>query len=198
MKRSQFLLAACFALAVGFSASGQQAQQSTAAAKLAKNEETLKSLTDAPAKFYLTTDLATTALAAGETEKATSYSQSLLQQAPAMRNDWNYGNAIHVAHLVLGEIALNAGDLPKAKHHLLEAARIPGSPQLNSFGPNMRLANQLLAKGEREVVVQYFDLCATFWDAKFSQLENWKTIVLNGGEPKFGANLVYQFYGFMK
>lgn len=196
MNRRQFLISACLLLAVGYSTSAQQAQQSRAAANLAKQEESLKTATDQREKFYLTTQLATLALAAGETEKATSYSQSLLEQAPAMQRDWNYGNAIHVAHLVLGEIALNAGDVLSAKNHLLAAANIPGSPQLNSFGPNMRLANQLLAKGERDVVVQYFDLCARFWDRQFSKLEAWKAIVLEGGEPRFGASLVYQFYGF--
>ena len=192
MNRSHILPAVCLILGAVLSASGQVSKQ--AAHDLAKSEESLKTLTDPQAKFYLTTDLATIALAAGETAKATAYSHSLLQQAVAMQGDWNYGNAIHVAHLVLGEIALAAGDMTKAKYHLLEAAKIPGSPQLDSFGPNMRLAEQLIAKGERQVVVQYFDLCATFWEGKFSRLEDWKTIVLNGGEPKFGANLVYQFY----
>ena len=196
MNRRQFLVSACLLLAVGHSTPGQQPQQSRAAANLAKHEDALKTTTDQKEKFYLTTELATMALAAGETAKATLYSQSLLELAASMVGDWNYGNAIHVAHLVLGEIALNGGDVPSAKSHLLAAANIPGSPQLDSFGPNMRLANQLLAKGEREVVVQYFDLCARFWERQFSQLEVWKAIVLKGGEPRFGANLVYQFHGF--
>ena len=196
MNRFQFLLAACLVVAVGFCASAQQQQE--AAAKLAKHEESLKTTIGQKERFYLTTELATEALAAGETAKATTYSHSLLEQAPLMLGDWNYGNAIHVAHLVLGEIALNTGDVPSAKNHLLAAANIPGSPQLDSFGPNMRLANLLLAKGERDVVIQYFDLCATFWEGRFSQLQAWKDVVLKGGQPKFGANLVYHFSGFLK
>ncbi|HSE32406.1 MAG TPA: hypothetical protein VLA93_12620 [Pyrinomonadaceae bacterium] len=196
MKRSHLLLAVGLMLGVVISASGQQASKS-AASDLAKEEQLLTTTTDARERFYSTTKLATIALAAGDTTKATLYSQSLLAQAPAMKGDWNYGNAIHVAHLVLGEIALNEGNLPEAKRHLLAAANMPGSPQLDSFGPNMRLANQLLVKGERDVVVQYFDLCANFWEGRFSQLEEWKEIVLKGGQPKFGANLVYQFYGFI-
>ena len=197
MNRCQFLLSACLLLAIGHSISGQQAPQSGAAVKLAKSEDSLKTTTDQKERFYLTTELATMALAAGETVKATIYSQSLLEQAPLMPGDWNYGNAIHVAHLVLGEIALNAGDVALAKTHLLSAANIPGSPQLDTFGPNMRLANQLLAKGERDVVIQYFDLCATFWEGRFSQLQAWKDVVLKGAQPKFGANLVYHFSGFI-
>src|SRR5262245_2213706 len=196
MNQSKVFLVVCLLLTVGGSASGQQASPS-AAADLAKSERELSGLTTQEERFYLTTKLATIALAARETAKATIYSNWLLDQAPAWVGDWNYGNAIHVAHLVLGEIALNAGDLPSAKRHLLEAAKMPGSPQLDSFGPNMRLAKLLLEKGERDAVIQYFDLCANFWEKHFSELETWKAIVLKGGEPKFGANLVYQFYGFM-
>jgi len=171
--------------------------QSTSAAKdLAKDEEQLSKLTTQEERFYLTTRLASLALAAGETAKATTYSNWLLEQAPGWIGDWNYGNAIHVAHLVLGEIALNAGDLAEAKRQLLEAAKIPGSPQLDTFGPNMRLAKQLLAKGDRDTVIQYFDLCAKFWEGSRGRLEAWKAAIQKGEEPNFGANLVYQLDGF--
>ena len=171
-------------------------QSQSAATDLAKSEQELSKLTTQEQRFYLTTRLASLALAAGDIAKATSYSKWLLDQAPGWVGDWNYGNAIHVAHLVLGEIALNAGDLPEAKHQLLEAAKIPGSPQLDTFGPNMRLAKQLLAKGDRDTVIEYFDLCAKFWEDSRGQLETWKAAILKGEEPKFGANLVYQFDGF--
>ena len=60
----------------------------------------------------------------------------------------------------------------------------------------MRLAKQLLAKGDRDTVIQYLNLCAKFWEDSRGQLETWKAAVLKGEEPKFGANLVYQFDGF--
>ena len=171
-------------------------QSRSAARDLEKSEQELSNLTTQAERFYLTTRLASLALAAGETAKATTYSKWLLDQAPGWVGDWNYGNAIHVAHLVLGEIAMNAGDLQEAKRQLLDAAKIPGSPQLDTFGPNMRLAQQLLAKGERDVVFEYFDLCATFWEDSRGQLQTWKAAIAKGEEPKFGANLVYQFDGF--
>jgi len=55
----------------------------------------------------------------------------------------------------------------------------------------MLLAKDLLARGEREVVIQYFALCARFWELDRGRLEKWKAIVINGGTPNFGANLVY-------
>jgi len=167
-------------------------QQTTAAEALRRYEEQMQATTEPFQRFYLTTKLAPTALAAGETEKAKAYANSLLQQAASHRDDWNCGNAIQVGNLVLGLIALAADDVPEAKRLLLEAGKSPGSPQLNSFGPNMLLAKELLARGEREVVIQYFELCARFWELEKGRLEEWKAIVIKGGTPKFGANLMYQ------
>jgi hypothetical protein len=72
---------------------------------------------------------------------------------------------------------------------LLKAGATPGSPQLNSFGPNMALAKELLDKGEREAVLEYFTLCSKFWDR--DELKEWMALVKDGVTPKFGANLVY-------
>ena len=45
-----------------------------------------------------------------------------------------------------------------ANAYLLAVGRTPGSPQLNSFGPNMALAAELLQKEVRDTVLQYFEL----------------------------------------
>ena len=176
-------------------ASAQQppaADKPSAAEALARYEKLLQATSDQSERFYLTTKAAPTALAAGDSEKAKSYAHALLEQAASMRDDWNYGNAVHVANLVLGRIAFSSGDVAEAGRLLLEAGRTPGSPQLNSFGPNMLLAKELLAKGEREAVVQYFDLCANFWRDRQGMLSQWKAAVQKGVEPKFGPNLDYQ------
>lgn len=78
-------------------------------------------------------------------------------------NSWNYGNVIHEANTVLGQVFLRESDMKKAKHHLIESAKSPGSPQLRSFGPSFTLARELLEKGEQEVVLQFLDLVAVFW-----------------------------------
>lgn len=196
MKSFQNLALVCFILSTSLSATAQQAAATTEAPRsaleaLAKYEQLLITTSDQAKRFYLTTKAAPTALEAGETTKASLYSQALLQQAAQMPNDWNYGNAIHVAHLVLGEIALSRGDLGEAKIQLLKAGETPGSPQLDTFGPNMRLAQQLLAKGERDVVLQYFELCAKFWQDRQNLLNGWKVLILEGATPEFRANLSY-------
>jgi len=146
-------------------------------------------------EFYEMTKMAPRALANGNSEQAKVLAEELLKRAEMFREDWNYGNAIHVSHLVLGQIALDANDLDEAKRQLLEAGKTPGSPQLDTFGPNMILAKELLEKKETATVLKYFELCSSFWkdeNGKNDRLEQWKAVVLKGEIPDFKANLLYE------
>jgi len=186
------LLGICFILIVSVCVSAQQTPSDDKTEKPSQPQASVKYVTtddDADRKFYEATVAAGTALSAGETEKAKDLAQTLLKQAETMRDNWNYGNAIHVANLVFGHLALAAGDVKEAKRFLLEAGKTPGSPQLDTFGPNMRLAQALLEKKETAVVLEYFDLCAKFWRPEFSKLEGWKATVEKGDIPMFGGNL---------
>jgi hypothetical protein len=150
------------------------------------------------AEFQEMTQRAATALAFGESDKARAYAETLLKQAETFRDDWNYGNALHVANLVLGHIAFDSSDMKEAKRFLLEAGKTPGSPQLKTFGPNMLLAKNLLKKQEREVVLEYFELCAKFWKGHDGKLELWKAAVQKEEMPNFGGNLVYQMNDLLR
>lgn len=79
----------------------------------------------------------------------------------------------------------------RAGVYLLRAAATHGSPQLDYSGPNTTLAKELLEKGEREVVLQYFELCAKFWKTDYGKLAEWTAAVKRGDVPNFGANLRY-------
>ena len=68
---------------------------------------------------------------------------------------------------------------------------VAGSPQMNSFGPNMSLAKDLLEKGERQAVLDYFELCRKFWKMDNGRLNDWSQEVKAGKIPDFGANMVY-------
>ena len=96
---------------------------------------------------------------------------------------------IHKANIVLGRLTLAEDDVVTPKHHLLAAGRVSGAPTLGGFGPNMRLAADLLELGEREVVLEYFELCANFRPC--DKLKDWAALVRDGRTPDFGANLVY-------
>ena len=142
-------------------------------------------------RFYRLDDLTKQAFEAGEIEKAAKYANELLETAQKYPKDWNYGNAIHLGNNVLGRVALKQGDVKKAVQYLLNAGKTPGSPQLNSFGPNMSLAKELLEKGEKNAVLQYFELCRKFWSMGGENLDNWTKEVKAGRTPDFGANLLY-------
>jgi hypothetical protein len=62
---------------------------------------------------------------------------------------------------------------------------------MDTFGPNMSLAKDILEKGETDVVLQYFELCRKFWEMEGGKLDQWSREVKAGSVPDFGANLVY-------
>ena len=119
------------------------------------------------------------------------FATQLLKLAPSFKGNWNYGNAIQDANLVLGRIAVRDGRLEDAKNYLLESGKSQGSPQMDTFGPNMSLAKDLLEKGERDTVLQYFELCRKFWTMDNNKLNDWSKEVKAGKSPDFGANLLY-------
>lgn len=194
IKRLRSLIAlTCAVLAFCAAARAQNSSldNKTQTSESARNQQISESSHDEVKSFYRLTEMTPNALAAGETDKAKQYAEELLKQAETFRKNWNYGNAVHAANIVLGKIALDSGNLDEAKHFLLEAGKTPGSPQLDSFGPDMSLAKNLLEKGEREIIIEYFEFCAKFWNSGGDKLTEWKTAVLNKETPKFGPNLVY-------
>jgi len=125
-----------------------------------------------------------------EDARAKAYATELLAGGRADGHSWNYGNAIHVGHIVLGLLALHHDDdVTTASQELLEAGMTPGSPTLNSFGPDMSLAGELLKKGERDTVLQYFELCRKFWKMGAERLDSWSAAVRQGKFPGFGPSL---------
>lgn len=142
-------------------------------------------------KFYALDDAAKESFNTGKIQDAENYASELLKMAPDFQRNWNYGNAIQDGNLVLGRIAVRDGQINEAKKYLLEAGKSPGSPVMNSFGPNMSLAKDLLEKGERDTVLQYFELCRKFWKMDYGKLDEWSKEVKTGEIPDFGANLVY-------
>ena len=163
----------------------------TAAKALAQFEKAQADDTSDISRFARLDSLAKSALEAGDLKKAAQYANELLETAQKYPKDWNYGNAIHHGNNVLGRIALKQGDIKQAGEYLLKAGQTPGSPSLDTFGPNMSLAKELLEKNEKDVVLQYFELCRKFWKMGGEKLDNWKSDVSTGNIPNFGANLKY-------
>ena len=116
---------------------------------------------------------------------AKQFADRALALAPFFETNWNYGNAIHLGHTVLGLLALNAQDYSSAIRELHESGQTPGSPQLNSFGPTMQLAKALLRAGHVEPVLNYLDQCRGFWEMGGTWLDLWERKIREGSVPNF-------------
>jgi len=136
-------------------------------------------------RFYALGDMAMLAFNSGDSQKAADYANELLAMAYRYGDNWNYGNAIHDAHTTLGRVALKNGDVDEAKLQLIESGKTPGSPQLDSFGPSMDLARELIAKGETDAVIKYLELCKKFWEDDYGALDNWIREIKATGTTSF-------------
>ncbi|MFH1817639.1 MAG: hypothetical protein ABIK08_18970 [Pseudomonadota bacterium] len=121
----------------------------------------------------------------GRFAEAKSYAERCLSLAPSFQENWNYGNAIHIGHTVLGLIALNDGDEVTAIAELAASGNTSGSPQLNTFGPTMQLAKALLRAGHVEPVLGYLRRCRAFWEMGGTWLNLWERKVREGLVPNF-------------
>jgi hypothetical protein len=130
-------------------------------------------------------DITMAALEAGEFAKAAGLADEMLARGmgPMASGDWNAGNLVHHGHLTLGRLALLAGEVDAAEEHLRLAGSTHGSPQLDSFGPDFRLANELLARGRTEVVLEYLELCRRFWTLGHGALDGWTAEIRAGRRP---------------
>ncbi len=180
-----------FALLILFLAAGAIELQAAPSTEYLKAIAKLKGAKDEYSRWCALNAAAKESIEEGNDAEAKSYAEELQGLAPKYTKDWNYGNAIQDINLVLGRLALKAGDVESAKKHLLAAGASRGSPQMDTFGPNMTLARDLAAKGEKAVVLEYFELCRKFWEMHDGKLDEWKKDVEQGRAPNFGANLDY-------
>jgi hypothetical protein len=141
-------------------------------------------------RFAPVTEAAHLAFLMGETNKAAEYARESLALAPQFTNSWNYGNAIHDGHMVLGKVALGLGDIEEATEQLIQAGGSTGSPQLNSFGPDMGLARLLLQRGQRDAVVKYMRKCQRFWRQGY--LQQWIDELEAGKKPDLSSHCFYE------
>ncbi len=136
-------------------------------------------------------ELARARFEAGEYADARRYASEVYDSLPTLDNPWNANRYRAAAYIVLGRIAVKNGDIEQAKLHLIEAGRGDGSPTMNSFGPNMSLARDLLLIGEKQAVLDYFEACGKFWESGRDQMDEWALYVNAGRIPDFGGNLTY-------
>lgn len=139
-------------------------------------------------RFYALNDAEVLAIDAGNIDAARAYTAEHAALLPKFAKNWNYGNAVQDINQTLGRIALREKNFDAAGAFLLKSAQGGGSPQLNSFGPNFRLARELLEAGQPAPVLQYFELCAKFWKMDRGSLAHWTQTVKDGHIPDFNTH----------
>lgn len=135
-------------------------------------------------RFYSLGDQIEAAYQADNFAKAKYLANENLELASLYRCNWNYGNAIHETNRVLGLISLRNGDIDAAAKYLLAAGKSTGSPQLDSFGPKLDLANLLLKRGKSEAVKSYLKGIKSFWKMNDGVVDAWLADIDKGGKPE--------------
>lgn len=133
--------------------------------------------------------LGKTALASGQTDRARTYARRYHKRALNRKNNsWKpHQDPLHFSYLLLGRVALKEGEVEQACTYLMKAADVSPSPSLQSFGPGMSLAYELLKNGENDTVIEYLDEVNTYWK-EHDRIERWKEQIRRGEMPKFGYN----------
>lgn len=124
------------------------------------------------------------AMWAGETERAEGYAREAVELESPGGPDTN-GEGTHDGNMVLGLIALEWGNVERAKQYLLESGRTTGLGYLSLTGPNLSLASELLKRNEREAVIDYLRECRRFWVDGRKILDAWTGKIRNGDDPDF-------------
>jgi hypothetical protein len=103
----------------------------------------------------------------GDLEGVLALTDALLQEAASTSPDnWNHGNLLHHAHVLRGKVFFAQGDVSASAVELLAAGGVSGSPQLDSFGPDLSLAWSLLNSDQDQAVVAYLKGIARFWSPR--------------------------------
>jgi hypothetical protein len=135
-------------------------------------------------RFYSLEAFVKQAYDAGDLAAVAILANEYLDLAQAYRCNWNYGNAIHDGNRYLGLISLKNGDAEAAVKYLLLAGKSTGSPQLNTFGPELDLADALLKQGRTDAVKLYLADIKRFWEMDNGKVRLWLDGIDKGEKPE--------------
>jgi tetratricopeptide (TPR) repeat protein len=154
---------------------------------LALRQMAYKLTPDRADRFHVLTGTPMDAYRGGDLISAKRFASDLLQAADDFPDDPGHGEAVHKANIVLGEVALHSGNTDRAEEYLAAAAKVSSSPALATAGPDVGLAKELLAKGERTPVRDYLLACQSWWTAGHDRLARWVATLDAGGTPDWGS-----------
>ena len=125
--------------------------------------------------------LAFSALEAGALERARRFASESLELKDIEARLGMYGGNppdkdVHAAHIILGLVDLRDGNIEGAEQHLRAASRVRSvEPWEATFGPDFRLARDLLRVGRREAVLEYLSRYRQLWKSRRGRtlLDDW-------------------------
>jgi hypothetical protein len=134
-------------------------------------------------RFYGLEQNIESAYLAGNDDQVKSLATEYLELSSTYRCNWNFGNAVHDANRYLGLVSLRNGHAEQAAAFLELSGKTPGSPQLDSFGPDLDLADRLLKRGQIKPVEQYLKDIRVFWKHGDGQIDRWLAAIARGERP---------------
>jgi tetratricopeptide (TPR) repeat protein len=136
-----------------------------------------------PAGNYST--LAALAYDLDDVAGAERYSQQAIALAASRdsEDDSSITEAQHDASSTLGRLALRKKDIETAKKFLAQAAAASSTGTFGSEGPDMSLAQGLLALSERKAVLEYLTACKDLWPTGAPLLQTWSDEIQQGKTP---------------
>lgn len=147
------------------------------------------------ARKELVGNLAEISLELKKYDRARTLATELILEVGNNFDGFGYQEATHTGNIILGRVALAEGDVPKAKEHLLIAIRSLLRGKSPSFYRiDFELARALLAKGEKDAVAEYVQLCISFREKEedkalyvsdIKALKSWLEQVKAGKTPSF-------------
>ncbi len=131
--------------------------------------------------------LAETALELNDLKKARVFSETILsgtkEDAPPV---WiNTDKAIYYGNNLLGRVILREGNTAKAKEHLLASVKFFDEENFELETPVLDLAAELLAKGEKQTVLDYLALLEklTTEDDHLKIFRRWQRLIRRNSFP---------------
>jgi hypothetical protein len=135
---------------------------------------------------FLLADLGALALEAGRLVEARRCGDDMIRFAVDHPADPHAPVLWHRGHVLLGRVALAASAPESAKLHLMESAKLyRPSARLAAQGPDLSLAQVLLERGERAMVMEYLQAVSVWWKHDDGRLLQWKQALRAGRKPEF-------------
>jgi hypothetical protein len=146
-------------------------------------------LTDSDRIVLLQTQIGRRALAfsGAMPEAVVAKAHELLSLAAHNTKDTNYGTAIFLANMALGETAMQRGDRAQSVRYLLTASEAPPTEYLRYMQIDMSLPRMLVDAGERDAVATFLTRCAKFNRAN-EPLVQWAAQIRKGLNPRLMPN----------